>query len=365
MEQPFTSYTLPISGTDFVKYIAIVAVLAQYRKLKNMEPFKPRVIYAASGGCLTAYLMMMSSFTEKVQEWALNSDMFVDRPTPFTPRLMTFALHGYLYHRSNITEYIKSVFIPSMIQDTEIVTGFYESCNPSTFGHTIKIVTNMDKARSVLSTFVPSRTNILPVFAPDPPATMITNMGLVINPASKSINHATTPQLERSIQKEYLNSVMSLAIDALHKTSNIPFLMEPLGEAQALDYGIVAPSPRMLVNGNSDHSIYFSPINIDRQGEMYSYEMIFHQVIMNDIVALRNSFNSSQCFSGTDTMKMLDTVMQFIAQLSVANKRYCLVLYTATQVDIPVHSFGEKTVWYYIQACKSGIRALLLYDKIV
>lgn len=343
MDQPFTSYTLPISGTDFVKYDAILAVLAQYRKSKNLPPFKPRVMYVASGGCLTAYKLMMSSFTEKVQEWSINSDMFVDRPTPFTPRLLTFALQGYLYHRADITEYSKSIFIPGMIQDVEIVTGYYEKCNPDTFKHTVKIVTNMDKSRSVLSTFVPPASNIIPVFAPDRP----------------NISSMPMEQQKKTV-KEYYASVMSLSIDALHKTSNIPFMMEPLGEAQALDYGIVAPSPRTLVNGSNDHSIYFSPVNIDRHGEMVSYEMIFHQVIMNDITALRNTFNASQTFTDTDNMKLIDAVMQFIARLT---GRYCLVLYTTTQVDIPIHSFSEKTIWYYTQACKSGIRALLLYDR--
>ena len=37
MAQPFTSYILPISGTDFVRCIACVSILAEYRKSKGLD----------------------------------------------------------------------------------------------------------------------------------------------------------------------------------------------------------------------------------------------------------------------------------------------------------------------------------------
>lgn len=342
MVQPFISFILPVSGTDFVRYDACLSILAEYRKSKGLEPLKPQVIYAASGGCLTAYKAMMSSFTSRIENWSISSDMFVDRPTPFTPRLLTFALHGYLYHRTNISEYVRSIFVPALIQDVEIVTGFYEQRNPDTYKHTVKIVTNMDKARSVFATFVPSCENIIPVFADAPP----------VKPDANS-----TTEVKKA-WKDYLDSVVTLSIDALHKTSNIPFMMEPLGEAEALDYGIVAPSPRVITNGDPNKSIYFSPVDIDRRGELKNYQMIFHQVIMNDIACLRNSFNSCKCFANPDPLRSLDAVMSFID----GKVRYCLILYTTAMVDIPIHSFSEKTVWFYVQGCKTGVKALLLYD---
>ena len=244
-----------------------------------------------------------------------------------------------------MTEYIRSVFVPAMIQDVEIVTGFYEQHNPDTYKHTVKIVTNMDKARSILATFVPPYANIVPVFA---------------NAAPAKPDFNSTAEIKKA-WKDYLDSVVGLSIDALHKTSNIPFMMEPLGEAEALDYGIIAPSPRLITNGDPNKSIYFSPVNIDKRGEMRNYEMIFHQVIMNDIDSLRNSFNSYKCFADPNPLKTLDEVLNFIQE--TGKIRYCLVLYTTAIVDIPIHSFTERTVWFYVQGCKTGIKALLLYDS--
>jgi len=331
---------MPISGTDFVRYTAAISFLASYQRKCGLPPFKPKTIYAASGGCLVAYLSMMSSFTERVEDWTISSDMFVNRPTPITPRLLTFSLKGFLYHRVDLTEYVKENFVPHKLQDVEIVTGYYEMDNPATYRSTVKIVTNMPPGRSSLGGHVPRLPNVEVVYP----------LEEQLFTGDKVVDHR--------VRKVYLDEVMLLVIDALHKTSNIPYMMEPLGESAAVDYGVVAPSPRVAVNGNTDRSIYFSPVDIDRTGVITGAEMIYHKTIMNDVVSLRNTFQFSERFEGHDIEQSFMGVLAGIG----GKRRYCVVVYSTAPLNIQIGHFTDEIVKVHVAACKRTLRFMLLYD---
>src|SRR3989344_6753367 len=123
MDQPFETYIMPISGVDFIRYVAFISYLAEYRKANGKEPFKPKTIYCASGGCLVANIAIMSDFTSAIEGWYVSSDMFIKRSTPFTPRLLTFIMRGFLYHRADVTEHLKSLFAPYKLLGVEVITG--------------------------------------------------------------------------------------------------------------------------------------------------------------------------------------------------------------------------------------------------
>ena len=349
--EPFDTYTMPISGTDFVRYIAAVSFLASYRRKRNLPPFRPKIIYAASGGCLIAYLAMMSSFTERIEDWMISSDMFLNRPTPITPRLLTFSLRGFLYHRVDLTDYIAQNFVPCKVQDVEIITGYYEMENPTTYQSTVKIVSNMPVSRSSLAGHTPRLPNVVVVHPSEEQS---------IDPLSSGETLEASVALSRRTKKAYLDEVMALVIDALHKTSNIPYMMEPLGESAAVDYGVVAPSPRVAIDGKSDRSIYFSPVDIDRTGLIQGADMIYHKTIMNDIVSLRNTFQSSQRFDGANAEESLTNALACLAD----KVRYCLVVYSTASLDIPIAHFTDVMVKSYVGACKGTMRFLLLFDLV-
>lgn len=333
---PFESYVMPVSGTNFVCYIAMISFLAEYRHKQGLKPFKPRVIYGASGGCLVAYLAMMSSFTERVEGWTFSSDMFIDRPTPITPRLLTFSLKGFFYHRTDLTDYIKEVFIPHKLQDVEIVTGYYETLDAHSSRSVIKIVSNVPLSRSVLA-----------------------SQGELIAPNTQIVHPPEGDLCELSTRKTYLDALMLLVIDILHKTTNIPFMMEPLGKSGCLDYGVVAPSPRVITNADSNRSVYFSPVDIDRVGVIKGADMIFHNYIMNDILSVRSRFEKSRLFDKQEPEESFTEVLSYITQLRT---RYCLVIYSTATVDIPISHFTDEMVKESIKACKMKLRFLVLHD---
>lgn len=318
----------------------MVSFLAEYRRGRNLEPFKPRVMYGASGGCLAAYLMMMSSFTERVEEWTFSSDMFIDRPTPVTPRLLTLALKGFLYHRTDLTEYIKGAFVPCKLQDVEIVTGYYETNELTTSRLMVKIVSNFPSSRSVL-----------------------VSQRMICTPTVQSVHPPERPEGDSRVgQKAYLDELMLLVIDALHKTTNIPFMMEPLGESACVDYGVVSPSPRVIANADVNRSIYFSPIDIERLAKSTGADMIFHQYILNDVFSVQTQFKGSTRFAKPDVEQSFTAAFSLMRDLDKQQTRFCLVIYSTSIVDLPIYSFTNKMVKSSIAACKANLRFLVLHD---
>ena len=203
-------------------------------------------------------------------------------------------------------------------------------------------------------------------------------------------NEVNVPQMNtvsiatmRAMIKADLDQIMELVIDALHKTSNIPYMMEPLGEEGAVDYGIIAPSPRVVVNGNADRSIYFSPVNIDRVGVMQGADMVFHKYIMNDVLVVRNTFQNSQRFvpsitgarppspprssttpmtSSAQSIYSIEEAFSSALALMEGKKRYCLVIYSTAMTSIPVNHFTDAMVKVAVSSCKASLRFTLLYD---
>jgi hypothetical protein len=347
----FDSYVMPISGTDFVRYIAMISFLAEHMRRQGLDPIKPKVIYAASGGCLAAYIAMMSSFTSRVEEWTFSSEMFIRRPTPFTPRLLTFAIKGYFYHRTDLTEYIKNAFIPCKLQDVEIVTGYYETIEHNTMRSVVKIVSNYPQSRSILTSHESSFMSNVRVIHPE--ENPLTKYGLT--PASLG-NESVAPL--RPALKKYLDDLTNLISDALHKTTNIPLMMEPLGESLCIDYGVIAPSPRAVTRGDPNRSIYFSPIDPDRIAIIKEGDMIFHQYILNDIFLLTNQFPKTKKFNKTDPHASFKETLSFISTLT----RYCLVIYSVVETNIPIESFADSMVKDTIKLCKTGLRFMVLHE---
>lgn len=342
--QPFDTYVLPISGTDFVRYIAALSFLAEFRKQQQLEPLKPRVIFGASGGALVAYLAMMSSFGENIQDWTFSSDMFVNRPTPFTPRLLTFTLRGYFYHRTNLTDYIAAGFVPHMLQDVEIVTGYYEMIDQGSSRSMVTIVSNFPKEHSVLR----NREN-----------DMMSNVQ-VVHPPEMPRTSPATEDLWRSERRAYLDSLMLFVSNALSRTTNIPYIMEPLGESGCIDYGVVSPSPRVTTRADISRSIYFVPVDIDRVGVVTGSDMLFHHYIMNDVLSLRSQFRTQKRFDNGSTSQMLTDAFRWISDL--ASSRYCLVIYSTAVINISFTDFDNKTIADAITMCKSKLRFLVLHD---
>jgi hypothetical protein len=334
----FETYIMPISGTDFVKYIAFISHIAEILQNKfNRNPFIPKTIYCASGGCLVAYIALMSDFTSNVENWYVGSEMFIRKPTPFTPRLLTFILNGFLYHRTDAMEHLKKLFIPRKLLNVEIVTGYYEKgeeCNR------IHIVTNRDKENSAiknLGTNLPTNTTVLK-YADDLPA---------------GFYSSDFPISER---KAYLNKLMFQSIEAMQNTSNIPYLTGPRGIENALDYGIVSPTTRILTNAPVNKGIYFSPIDCDLCGAMDGYEMIFHKFILNDIISLQNTF------SKRIDLLTFEKVIEYVLLSNLS--RYCLIIFTPIKVDLKVYDFSFSEVKRLVSICKTALKFRLLYDNV-
>jgi hypothetical protein len=324
--------------------------LAEYGSKRGLPPIKPRVIYAASGGCLASYIAMMSSFTSNVEEWVFSSDMFINHPTPFTPRLLTFSVRGFLYHRTDLTEYIKNAFVPHKLQDVEIITGYYEINECESKRSTVKIVSNFPRNQSVLATreagFLPNVQVIHPNELPDE----------ISAACGESGNSSVV--LARSLKKKYLDDLMLLVSDALHKTTNIPYLMGPIGDSECIDYGVISPSPRLIAGASPERSVYFSPVNLERVGIISGTDMIFHQYILNDVSSLANQFKFSRSFLKTDIEKSFTEALAFIRTLS----RYCLVIYSTASTSIPIESFTDRMVKENIKLCKMELRFIVLHD---
>lgn len=308
----FSTFVLPISGVDFVRYIAFFSLLSDYN-------IKPNVIYSASGGCLASYLAMMSGFTKSVESWKINSDMFISKASPFTMRLMTFATRGFLYHRPNIIDYVRKLFVPAKIQNVEIISGHYDS------NQRINVIdTNFPKEKSILQ-------NI--------------NLNSI---AMKDTTISFTDQVDATNYERVVEEV----IRKIEKTTNIPLFLEPQGKSKAIDFGVVSLSPRAMVCATMDKSIYFSPINIDNNMFNGDYDMFFHKMVMQDIIQIKSIFANESYFQN------FQQVLWFIQ----SKTRYCLVLYSATSVNLVIESFSSSDASTSAQSCKKTIKFYLFFD---
>jgi hypothetical protein len=334
--QLFDAYIMPISGVDFVRYIGFISYLSEYCKNRGRETFKPTVIYCASGGCLTAYMALMSDFSSNVENWEISSKMFIRRPTPYTPRLLTLTLKGFLYHRMDTSKFLKEVFVPSKLLDVEIITGFYENGKTDQDEHKICIVTNKPREYSSIQDFNPPTPTIHVTYADPYPDDFFD-----LNP-------------DKALQsrKSYLDKLMETSLGAMHNTSNIPFVASPRGENKAIDFGIVSPTTRIITNAIINKGIYMSPINIDKKDCLNAFSAIFHNILLNDYIVLKNTFEQERDFPN------MDLVLSFLPGCA----RYCLVLYTASEVDIDIESFTCQDAKRFIIRSKNTVRIRLLFD---
>lgn len=297
----FTSYVLPISGTDFVRYIAFYSVLAEHGII-------PQRIYCASGGCLASYLAMMSSFTKQIEHWDITSTMLIEKTTPFKFRTMTYILNGYLYRRPDLNEFIKEAFIPAKMRDVEIISGYYRSEEKK-----VVISTNLSEMNSSLSQIDSSRL------------------------AKWDIQFTYGPS--------DMNDLMKYTHDVIRRTSNIPYLLES-DDRDSIDFGVIAPSPRLLLNVDPHQSIYFSPIDITADYSTSLMNSIFHRMILNDIIMIENQF---------DTRKDFDDLIKAFEYIHTKVK-YVLIIYTKSDIVIPITNFGKKQIQTSIIHAKSLLR---------
>lgn len=322
---PFETFILPISGADFPKLMAYYSIFADYG-------IKPKLIYCASGGCLTSYMAMMSSFTKSIENWKVNSDMFIEKATPITPRMMTYILNGHFYRRADIYPYVKDLFIPCKIQDVEIITGHYRLSDDSdnqTDDQAIVISTNQPKSKSVLKDFKPNLNCIEVSFSPEPTGTT------------------------QSEKEAYWDLVMKRAVDSIKYTTNIPILLEPLDNVSALDFGIVAPNPQSIVNKEVKKSIYFCPVNLDKCDCNNTYGIVFRNYILKDIISICHKFNNHENF------KSVDEVLQTINSSQLTD--YCLVIYSTNVITMSIDKFDDRATKHFMEASKKSVKFRLSY----
>lgn len=327
MTNIFENFILPISGIDFVRYMAIFSILSEY----NIKPTK---IFCASGGCMASYSAMMSSFSVSVENWNFNSEMFIKKATPITPRLITFFMNSYLYHRQNIDEHVRKNYIPSKLRDVEIVTGYFEQG--------VKNYTTNEKSETkiILTTNFSRNNSCLNQISPD-------------EYLGKNLE-VKFPKEETDFlnKKDFLDYLMGFCSDAIYKTSNIPFLLEPLGKERAIDFGIISPSPRILAGANMKKTIYFCPINI-KNNKKENYEILFHQIIMKDILTIEKEFSSKNL-----NFDSIVLVLQFLQTKS----EYCLIIYCDYDFDISLTNFNQYDIKRHLDGCKRKIKFVVFYN---
>jgi len=325
----FTTYFLPISGIDFVRYIAIYSALADF----NLKPDK---IYCASGGCLASYIALMSSFTTNIENWKFNSDMIFKKIPITDPRVLTFVLNGYLYRRRNLTDHLKKTFIPHKCQDVEIITGFFDSVNDF---QRINITTNFIQNNSILKNYDENN---------------FTGGNLVITYAEQFSESKTN--------KENYDILLDYISDSIHKTTNIPFMIEPFGKNQATDFGIVAPSPRVILKADVTKSIYFAPIDIDNNDPKSQYVTLFHHFILKDILSIEEKFplkiGQKSVKNNVNYLRTLKDALNFICNFC---EEYCLVIYSKTSISIHITNFNESDVKNAVNHCKNTLSFKLFY----
>lgn len=307
MTQPvFTKFILPISGTDFIRFMAFFSILSEHN-------IKPSQIYCASGGCLASYMAMMSSFTKQIEEWNITSDMLIEKTTPFKFRTVTYIMNGYLYRRPDMGAYLRRVFIPAKMRDVEIISGYYKMNEKE-----VVITTNFIDGQSSISLAQKERLREW-------------NVRLSYGPTD-------------------MDELMTHTCNTIQRTSNIPYLLE-CDDKSSVDFGVIAPSPRQLLNVDPHQTIYFCPIDLTTDKGSSLLTSITYRMIVNDIITIENSF------TGKETFNTLTAALQFAGSKS----RYALIIYTKSDIVIPLTSFGKKEVQEGIAQTKAAIQFLVYH----
>ena len=209
------TYILPICGIDFPRDIAFFSVLSK-------TFLRPDLIICGSGGCIVSYLAMMSGYTDKIENWNINSNLFIYKAVPIFPRLFSFFIIGSLYRRPNIDKFIQSIFIESKLKDTEIITGYFSE----------------KKGRMIISS----------------------NLSKDISKLNETNFDLTKTDVE------YCDGDLMTILKSIESTTNIPYILPPIGDGKNIDFGIHSPSPLTFMRntGETEKVIYFAPINIEK-----------------------------------------------------------------------------------------------------
>jgi len=291
------TYVAPISGIDFVKYMAFFSLLAG-------TFLRPSRIIAASGGCMVAYMALMSDFEQCVELWKVNSAMFAFKPIGIVPRIFSFLLTGSLYKRPCIDKFINDNFIPCKLMNTEVITGFFSRA----------------KKRLVLSSNM----------TPD-------------NTELNDTNFQT-----QDVLLEHNGGQLEGILRAIEGTTNIPFLLPALHEDLKVDFGVHSPSPLTFVHADSillDKVIYFSPIDVTKTYSTNPRSFMFMNGIHTEITRLTTRFKGFVEYKDTS----------FLAKL-VGLKRFVLVAYTTQEVELSLVDFRSDQVSEVIRLCKQQAR---------
>lgn len=303
----FTKFILPISGTDFVRYMAFYSVLADFG-------IRPNQIYCASGGCLASYMAMMSSFTKQIEDWNISSDMVMEKTTPFKMRLVTYITSGYLYRRPDMYEYLVKTFVPAKMRDVEIISGYYKTEEKK-----VVITTNMTSAQSSIG--------------------------------AQQRERLSSWRTDFSYAPENLDELMAHTCNTIRRTSNIPYLLES-DDRGSVDFGVIAPSPVVLLNVDPNQSIYFSPIDLDIDKSDSLAHSVFYRMILNEVIGVENRFSSKEKFR-----RIVDAL-----PFAQSKTRYALVIYTRADIRIPIDNFNSSKVRESIEQTKASIGFYVFYD---
>lgn len=311
-----TIFILPISGIDIVRYIAI------YSKLSEIN-LKPNVIFSASGGCIASYVAMMSDFSSSVEHWKFTPDMFIKKTTPITPRLLTISLFGYLYHRPNITKFIREQFAFQKIQDVEIISGCFEAN-----GTKISIESNFSESNSFLRNHeIMDVVNLINI-------------------------KFTREKTELESRRTYLKDVMNSSCETIFKTSNIPLMMKPIGTEKAIDFGVISTSPKDFVRNLTGKIFYFSPIDITNWKKESLYTMYFNNLVVIDITKLKEKYEKE---FKTDSVQVLKDFYD-------NHDEFCVIAYSKCEVNLSIDNFSEKEFSRVVQVCKENINFVIFYN---
>lgn len=315
-----TIFILPISGVDFVRYIANYSVISEIG-------VKPNLIICASGGCIASYVAMMSNFSSTVENWKFNSGMFIKKSSPISPRILTFSLQGYLYHRENITDFITKEFAFQKIQDVEIISGCFDHIHGN---NQITLETNYPESRSFM------------------------NNSNLINPvgASSLVRIRYSREKTDESNRDYLKEILQNSIESIYKTSNIPIMMKPFGEKESIDFGIISPSPRNFIRLRNKKIFYFSPVNIGNIKRNSLYSDCFKNMIISDIANIESQYSSKTTLNTiTDVKNFYDT-----------HEDFCVVFFNDCQTNLEIDSFDSNEFYQNMLECKKSLKFLAYYN---
>lgn len=291
------TYIVPVSGIDFTRYIAFYSLLAG-------TPLRPGLVLAASGGCMVSYMALMSDWSKNVEKWRINSQMFAFKPVILMPRMLSLLMTGSLYKRPNIDKFIISSFPESKLMNIEIITGFY-----SRKASKVCISSNLMPSESALSA-----TNFL--------------LG--------------------DVDVEHNEGKMLPILRSIEATTNIPFLLPPIGESKLIDYGIHSPSPLTFLRGNSQllkKVVYFAPIDVEKTGHTDTKTLVFINTIHTEISRLSSGFSGYTSYRD----------FSFLGKL-FASERYLLVIYTPYETTLSLVDFRWEQVATTVDLIKKDVR---------